>query len=398
MGGAAERVTVGEVLVPLRRFDPQTRVAAWLTFMSSARKHVSRTDLIAFNSAERSEEIRKAIAASASRDHQSVYADAARRFYIPHLTADFAHVHINDFYERHTMASSYASAADGTEGFTRVDTTRLAAVLERNPISLLALRNIISYTRDELANSTELVARATGFKPVTAGKIDGLERRRSGPTPPQAELLAETINRAVSWTLHPPAPDGMKLKQDTFDLQHGWESVRQTSTEAGSFYIDILHLRHSGGAYRQLLDATSTQRGDVLEDAVEDLLIQNNILFIRTGRNNQSEIEAKFGVKVTPAPDFVITDADGTIRALIECKIAGSQGVPRDKAARFSLLRDEAIRLGGLPFFAVLDGLGWKRVNDGLGPVIRDTDSRVFSLSNIEDMLEMSPFRELTGR
>lgn len=34
-------------------------------------------------------------------------------------------------------------------------------------------------------------------------------------------------------------------------------------------------------------------------------------------------------------------------------------------------------------------------VNDTLGPVIRDTDGRVFSLSNLDEMLTVSPFPEL---
>jgi hypothetical protein len=39
--------------------------------------------------------------------------------------------------------------------------------------------------------------------------------------------------------------------------------------------------------------------------------------------------------------------------------------------------------------------MGWTRVNDTLGPVVRDTDGRVFTLANLSSMLEMFPFSSL---
>lgn len=159
----------------------------------------------------------------------------------------------------------------------------------------------------------------------------------------------------------------------------------------------FLHQRHYGGAFRQLLDATSTQRGDLLEDAVEQLFDEHRIQAVRTGSHNQDEIAARFGVTVKPAPDFVVFDANGTLRALLECKGANDGGTARDKAARFRALRAESTRLGGVPLFAVLAGLGWQRTNDALGPVVRDTDGRVFFLPNLREMVTVAPFPDLVG-
>jgi len=84
-----------------------------------------------------------------------------------------------------------------------------------------------------------------------------------------------------------------------------------------------------------------------------------------------------------------------TLRALLECKGANDGGTARDKALRFERLRDESVRLGGVPLIAVLGGLGWTRVNDTLGPVVRDCDGRVFSVSNLDEMLTVAPFPAL---
>lgn len=126
--------------------------------------------------------------------------------------------------------------------------------------------------------------------------------------------------------------------------------------------------------------------------AVLPVLPGHGIRFIRTGSHNQDEITARFEIAVRPAPDFVVYDTAGGLRAMLECKAANDGGTARDKALRFARLRDESVRLGGVPLIAVLGGLGWTRVNDTLGPVIRDCDDRVFSVSNLPDMLTVTPF------
>ena len=72
-------------------------------------------------------------------------------------------------------------------------------------------------------------------------------------------------------------------------------------------------------------------------------------------------------------------------------------GTARDKAARFRSLRAESQRLGGVPLFALLGGIGWRRTADALGPVVRDTDGRVFTLATVQEMLQVDPFPVLHG-
>jgi len=52
----------------------------------------------------------------------------------------------------------------------------------------------------------------------------------------------------------------------------GWPSIRQFASE-GVPYGLYLHERDFGGAFRQVLDATSTLRGNLVEDAVEELFL-----------------------------------------------------------------------------------------------------------------------------
>jgi hypothetical protein len=123
------------------------------------------------------------------------------------------------------------------------------------------------------------------------------------------ELFGEAPTGAVQLKIHKP------------DTLEGWITVQRYAAEGVPLPV-FLHQRHYGGAFRQLLDATSTQRGDILEDAVEDLFQEHDIKFIRTGSHNQQEMAHRFGVTVKPAPDFVVFDTSDTLRALLECKVA----------------------------------------------------------------------------
>ena len=55
------------------------------------------------------------------------------------------------------------------------------------------------------------------------------------------------------------------------------------------------------------------------------------------------------------------------------------------------------IDLGGIPLFAVLAGLGWTRTADALGPVVRDTDGRTFTIPTLQEMLTVQPFPSLVN-
>lgn len=191
-------------------------------------------------------------------------------------------------------------------------------------------------------------------------------------------------------------PGEVRTKQDKPDTADGWATVQDMAAN-GVPYSVFLHQRHYGGAFRQLLDATSTKRGDLIENAVEAIFVEHHIPYIRTGAHNQAEIAARFEVHVTPAPDFVVFDQTDRLQGMLECKGANDGGTARDKALRFERLHAEATRLGGVPLLAVLGGLGWTRVNDTLGPVVRDCDGRVFSVSNLPEMLTVAPFPSLTG-
>lgn len=330
-------------------------------------------------------------------EHAGIYADIAKRLYVPHLAADVAYAPVLDFYELPHFQAAYDKLAKATADFTDLTVQRLTAAIQAEPTILLPLRTITCLLKKEFAWATKLIGEQLGVKPLSDNKVDSMERSGSATTQAQARVAAETVDQIMRGSLFADPAGAFKLKQDKPDTADGWASVRHYAANRVPYPL-FLHQRHYGGPFRQVIDAASELRGDLIEDAVEDLFADHGILFIRTGSHDQDEIANRFEITVRPAPDFVVYDTAGNLRAMLECKLTNDGGTARDKALRFERLRDESVRLGGVPLIAVLGGLGWTRVNDTLGPVIRDCDGRVFSVSNLPEMLTVSPFPALLSQ
>ena len=64
----------------------------------------------------------------------------------------------------------------------------------------------------------------------------------------------------------------------------------------------LLHQRAYVGAFRQLLDATSSQRGDLLENPVEELYLQHGIPYVRTGAHTKHRCRSASVLPCDPRP------------------------------------------------------------------------------------------------
>lgn len=328
--------------------------------------------------------------------HADVYSAIAAQVFAPGFGPDFAYVPWRESYELPPFQQAYVRAIELTDGFSHVDVFALTRALTEAPETLRVFRTILGYLPKEMAESTVVLANR-GHAKVSETTVSAFEAGRLPRNAAEsAHTLAVLIDGLMSGAIFGEAEEPFRRKQSKPDTEFGWETVRRYERE-GVPYSVFLHQRHYGGAFRQLLDATGAERGNLLEDAVERLALENGIPFIRTGAHNQQEIFERFNLTVRPAPDFVFYDKGDSLRALLECKGANDGGTARDKARRFDALRAEAARLGGIPVIAVLAGLGWRRTGDALGPVVRDTDGRIFTVESLPDLLTVSPFPQLIG-
>lgn len=272
--------------------------------------------------------------------HKEVYAAIAKRVYVPNLAPDFAYFHWRAEYELEPLQRSYAAAEALTAQFTDVTAASLEKAVATDPTTLRIFRLLLGLTSQEFAAASRIVAERLGLSPVSTGRIRAIESGAAAGAR-DARCCARVIDEAMIGKLFEAPAGELRSKIDKPDTAEGWETVRRYARSGVPLPV-FLHQRHYGGAFRQVLDATSTKRGDIIEDAVVQLFTNHAIPYVRTGSRNQEEVERRFGVTIKPAPDFVVFDATDNLRAMLECKGANDGGTARDKAARFRSLRAEA--------------------------------------------------------
>ena len=195
--------------------------------------------------------------------------------------------------------------------------------------------------------------------------------------------------------LFPRPPDGSPCASRSRkpDTGEGWETVRRYEATEVPLAV-FLHQRAYGGSFGSCWTPRVASVGTWSRMPWRSSWWTN--AFRTFGREPTSSRE-RFGLTVKPAPDFVLFDSrTDTLKAILECKGASDGGTARDKARRFRALRAESQRLGGVPLFAVLAGIG-RRTNDALGPVIRDTDGRTFTLATLPEVISTDPLRICAG-
>lgn len=333
------------------------------------------------------------------REHSAVYAEVGRRFYVDKLAPHFHIVPWPESYaDRTAFFEAYEAARSGTDDFTNIEPSDIEATITNGPRSLLIFRLLMGYTQQELADISKAFE-TDALSKSAIGRLEagGAVTARTAPAVAGvARLISAIVSGQGGYSVSDELRDkGFRAKTDKPDTVAGWATVSQFAKD-GVPYSELLYQRFYGGAFRQLQDAGGSRKGDILEDATEALFRDNGVPYVRTVPGTQATAGRPFGITVQPAPDFIIHDTH-TARALLECKSAGDGGTARDKAGRFASLRGESQRLGGIPVIAVLEGLGWRRVNDALGPVVRDCDGRVFTMGNLSELLEVEAIRTLVG-
>ena len=297
------------------------------------------------------------------------------------------------------FTDAYASLARGTEDFSRPDAGSLADVLRRTPAALAPLRMIVGLTHNELAVAIKLTdpdARISG---------EALKKFERSPAPEQGsrrhERLATGIAGAVTAAMNreilavpPSAAAHFHSKVDKRDTRHGWSSVRADAS--GVPYSALLYQRYMGGVWRQVQDAYSEVKGDaILEYPLRDLLDEHDVPYhhTRPGASGARETAERYGM--SPGPDFVIPDESPTLA--VESKVGEDGGTVRDKAARIKTMTSAADD-NGLKACALVDGKGWTERTTALLEVIVTTQGRTYTLSTLDQILQLPEIVALSER
>ena len=305
------------------------------------------------------------------------------------------------FVEYPVFEHGYETLKRATNGFRTLTPEAAIDAVYQAPIALVVLRTILGFTPPEWAevttrqsdvtvtqNAARALDRAVRLLPSKQLKTSGgaTDRRLRALVTTACELLDEGA---------PDRPDDLIHRLDKADTKSGLKSL-QPLTELGVPYAVLLYERLLGRPFAGHRDSVSELIGDVMETAIEGVLVKAGISFRKTKR---AEKVSGFD----QAPDFIVPD-EFNAQIVIEAKIAEDDGTARDKVTRiqhlYSLSRRDRAPAEPPRFdvLACIGGRGFKVRREDMKKLLLSTSGRVFTLQNLDRLVQSTRLAEFRTR
>ncbi len=299
-----------------------------------------------------------------------------------------------------TFERGYEALKQCTANFQQVTPETVAPTVFEIPISLIVLRCMLGFTPPEWAwyasqrtgvnitqSATRTIDRAIRMKPQTALPQDGgtTERRIRGLISSACQVLQSSVPETSSDSLH---------RFDKADTRTGLVSLRSLAN-LGVPYSVLLYERFLGRPFAGHRDSISELVGNIVENAIEDVLTRAGISFRKTGRAERLP-------GFDQAPDFVVPN-EFNPHVVIEAKLAEDDGTARDKITRVQHLG--ALSVEGQPagrtrfeVVACIAGRGFGVRREDMKKLLLSTRGKVFTLRNMQQLVRHTRLSEFRSK
>ena len=297
------------------------------------------------------------------------------------------------FIEFAVFEEGYERLKSATGGFRDVTPETLGSAIHDIPIALVVLRCMLGFTPPEWAyyasrqtgvDVTQNAARAID-RNIRMNPQSPLPRPGTAQEPRIRALISAACSALTSGVPLQPTNDTLH-RLDKADTKAGLISVR-ASANLGVPYSVLLYERFLGRPFAGHRDSISELIGNVVENAIENVLTEAGISFRRTGR---AERLAGFD----QAPDFVVPN-EFNPRVVIEAKLTEDDGTARDKVTRVQHLG--ALSLEGQPpgkprfeVVACIAGRGFGVRREDMKKLLLATRGKVFTLKNVSSLVDQT--------
>ena len=305
------------------------------------------------------------------------------------------------FVEFPVFEQGYETLKRGTRGFEEVTPATVLPVVYQTPVALIVLRCILGLTPPEWAY---LASDHTGTH-IGQGAVRTLDRNirmnpdkplragRLGLTDQRIEALIATACVILQQGAPTVTPDRLH-RMGKADTGSGLVGVRSMA-DLGAPYSVLLYERFLGRPFAGHRDSISELVGDLVENAIEDVLARAGISFRKTRRAERLP-------GFDQAPDFVIPN-EFNPRVTIEAKLTEDDGTARDKVTRVQHLAE--ISMAGQPpdqpkfeVIACIAGRGFGVRREDMRKLILATRGKVFTLQNMDRLVDATGLREFRSR
>ncbi|WP_295455091.1 hypothetical protein [uncultured Thiodictyon sp.] len=235
-----------------------------------------------------------------------------------------------------TFERGYQALKRATNDFSDITPRSVELAVEAAPIAFVVFRSILGFSPSEWAYvATEYtgisVEQGTARTLDKKARLNPLTTRALGATLADQRLRA-MIQAGVNTLLAGAGPDIPSLmhRLNKVDTKDGIQST-QAMADLGVPYAVLLYERFLGRPFATHRDSVSGLVGEIVENAVKDVLTAAKVSFRETKRAERIP-------GFDQAPDFIIPD-EFSPAALIEAKLAEDDGTARDKVSRVQRLR-----------------------------------------------------------
>ena len=304
------------------------------------------------------------------------------------------------FVEFSTFEAGYEALKRATRNFTAVMPERVMQVVSEVPMSLIVLRCMLGLTPPEWAY---YASRLTGVS-VSQGAARTIDRKiRMAPAavlPRDGNVTEGRIHALIAAACHILASGVPETSRDNLhrfdkvDTKAGLVSL-QALANLGVPYSVLLYERFLGRPFAGHRDSVSELVGNIVENAIEDVLSRAAISFRKTRRAERLP-------GFDQAPDFVVPN-EFNPQVIIEAKLTEDDGTARDKVTRVQHLA--ALSLEGQPphepkfeVVACIAGRGFGVRREDMKKLLLSTRGKVFTLQNVGQMVEHTRLAEFRSR
>ncbi len=301
------------------------------------------------------------------------------------------------FLEYPEFEAAYEVVKQATLGFRDLAADRVLSVVAEQPVSIVVLRTMLGFSPPEWAYETTL---RTGVA-VEQGWIRNLDRRvRINPNTSLSlkQAAGERLRALVETACNllqegvPPTPPEKLHRLDKADTRSGAHSLR-TVAEIGVPYPMLLYERYLGRPFAGHRDSVSELSGGGLETEIERLLSEAGISFRKTKRAERIE-------GFDQAPDFIVP-SEYNPRIVVEAKVTEDDGTARDKVTRvqhLAALRDQRPPGERFELIACIAGRGFRVRREDMKKLLLATQGKVFTLQNLDMLVETTGLRAFRAR
>lgn len=304
------------------------------------------------------------------------------------------------FVEFAVFEAGYEALKRATRNFQSVNSETVTSAVYDTPIALIVLRCILGFTPPEWAY---FASHHTGVE-IGQSAARTIDRKiRLSPTTPLKHRGSVTDARiraligAACDILQrgaPSVPEDRLHRIDKADTSAGLLGVRSFA-DLGAPYSVLLYERFLGRPFAGHRDSISELVGNIVENAIEDVLSRAGISYRKTKRAERLP-------GFDQAPDFVIPNEINP-RVVIEAKLTEDDGTARDKVTRVQHLG--ALSLAGQPpdqprfdVVACIAGRGFGVRREDMKKLILATRGKVFTLQNMDQLVEATRLRDYRSR